>query len=207
MLVAACCSFFVIFKVTIFMIVVVQSPSVSSFTLTIPISPSTRPTTTSCTSKRFSGNIIIRNLQHQNLPVKSAVLFTSNPNSSQEEHPSKEHELLNDHQIDFTMGYLNKHHTDVLILFVQAFTQLGATQVKKNAFSGGSYEISNVKLRGIDYFGHHNVNGNEKDEDIDTTSNVGFLTLEAMVQIRSEKQPKLEVVTVPLGTFTACSSL
>lgn len=230
---SVCCSFFLI--ITVMVVVVIQSPSVSSFTLTIShishISNIKSSTTCfECTTTSFRNRN--RNLQRQiqgqkvlrvpskpssrGLLIPASTLLLSNPNNdnenndnknSSQEQPSKENDLLNDNQIDFTMGYLNKHHTDVLILFVQAFTQLGATQVKKNAFSGGSYEITNAKLIGIDYFGHRDgschVSGNEKDED--TSSKVGFLTLEAMVQIRSEKEPKLELVTVPLGTSLSFS--
>ena len=57
---------------------------------------------------------------------------------------------MNDKQLDFCMGYLNKHHTDLLILFAEVYSDLGRIKVKKNAFSGGSYKIDNAKIVNID---------------------------------------------------------
>ncbi len=99
--------------------------------------------------------------------------------------------LLNDSQIDFTMGYMNKHHGNVLIKFVEIFTQIGAEQLKKNAFSGGSYEILNAKLISIDY----------TESNIASGTGVGILTLEVNVQIRGKKEPTTEVVNVSLGKY------
>ena len=53
-------------------------------------------------------------------------------------------------QLDFTMGYLNKHHSDMLRAIVETFSELGQEQKKKNAWSGGSYQIEKATVVGID---------------------------------------------------------
>jgi adenylate kinase len=79
--------------------------------------------------------------------------------------------------VDFTRGYLNQHHGDLLNRFVEAFTEIGAEQAKRNAFSGGSYKILSSKLLFLDM---------EK------------LDLEVVVEIRGKSEPLLERVSVPL---------
>lgn len=49
-------------------------------------------------------------------------------------------------QLDFTMGYLNKHHSDLLTKFTLAFTEIGKEMKRKNAFSGGSFIVESAKL-------------------------------------------------------------
>lgn len=53
-------------------------------------------------------------------------------------------------QKDFCRGYLNKHHPSTLVKFVDAFTPLGAEKAKANTWSGGSFEIEEATLLGID---------------------------------------------------------
>lgn len=117
------------------------------------------------------------------------IKYTSSSNNSNVR-PS----LLDERQIDFTMGYMNKHYQGVLTKFVQVFTSLGTEQVKKNAFSGTSYEFCGAKLVGVDYRGH--INGNDNN---DACNDFGFLSLEATIQIRSEKQPNIEIIQISLG--------
>ena len=62
----------------------------------------------------------------------------------------EEGNTLNDKQIEFTLGYMNKHHPDVLRAFAESFSSLGQIMRKKNAWSGGSYEIKDAKAKGID---------------------------------------------------------
>ena len=54
--------------------------------------------------------------------------------------------VMNEDQKDFFMGYLNKHHSDLMVEFVNAFTEVGAVSRKRNAFSRGSFVVSSAKL-------------------------------------------------------------
>lgn len=56
---------------------------------------------------------------------------------------------LTEHQLDFVMGYLNKHHSDLLTSFAAAFSPLGTQMAKANAFSGGSFAIENARITDI----------------------------------------------------------
>lgn len=104
------------------------------------------------------------------------VLLKSTKSSSTS---GEESYQLDPKQLDFTMGYLNKHHTDLLISFAQAFSELGTKQSKKNAFSGGSYNINSAELVGIDM-------------------SQNTITLDVMVQERGKPESS-ERVIVPLG--------
>ena len=53
-------------------------------------------------------------------------------------------------QLDFVLGYLNKHHSDVLTKFAETFSELGIEKAKKNAWSGNAYSILSAKIVGID---------------------------------------------------------
>ena len=53
-------------------------------------------------------------------------------------------------QLDFVLGYLNKHHTDVLTKFAETYSELGIEKAKKNAWSGNAYSILSAKIVGID---------------------------------------------------------
>lgn len=145
--------------------------------------------------------------QHRVSSFAPMTSFTSITNMIKKNNPSSQLQShLNDNQIEFTIGYMNKHHRDVLKSFAQVFSPLGAIQVKKNAFSGGSYEIEDAKLVGIDYFGHdfdlscdYGGGSGGGDDNGDRECRVGFLSVEATVQIRNEKHPRFEQVKVPLG--------
>jgi hypothetical protein len=86
---------------------------------------------------------------------------------------------LDERQLDFTMGYLNKHHKDMLTTFVDVYTELGAEAAKRNAFSGGSFKIQDATIVGID---------------LDSDS----LELVVTVQDRSQNEPTIQKTTVPL---------
>lgn len=58
--------------------------------------------------------------------------------------------LFTPEQTDFTMGYINKHHSDILKKLCLTFTPIGSIQKQKNAFSGGSYVLHEAKLIDID---------------------------------------------------------
>ena len=61
-----------------------------------------------------------------------------------------ENNELTEKQLDFTLGYLNKHHKDVLAEFAKAFSDVGTAMAKANAFSGGSFVIESSKIVSID---------------------------------------------------------
>jgi adenylate kinase len=100
---------------------------------------------------------------------------------------------LNEDQLDFTMGYLNKHHSSLLKDLVAVFTDIGVTQAKKNAFSGGSFVIQNAKLIDIHY--DKNVQQQEQED-----PSLYYLTLEATIQIRGAKDTNIEIVNVSLNS-------
>ncbi len=57
---------------------------------------------------------------------------------------------LNKEQLEFSLAYLNEHHkADVLLPFVKAFSDLGTTAIKKNAWIGGSYQIIDASITDI----------------------------------------------------------
>ena len=92
----------------------------------------------------------------------------------------KPDQFLTEKQVDFTLGYLNKHHSDLLAEFAKAFSSLGTEAAKKNAWSGGSYVIEKSEIVGI----------NQK-----------ALELKITVQKRGESNPTIETVSMDLGTF------
>lgn len=80
-------------------------------------------------------------------------------------------------QMEFTLGYLNKHHGPMLRSFVLAFSKLGREQAKRNAISGGSYEVASAEIVGI---------------------SADSISLNAKVQIRGESELRAESVTISL---------
>lgn len=85
---------------------------------------------------------------------------------------------LSEKQLDFTLGYLNKHHSDFLIETAKAFSELGVEQVAANTFSGGSYIISEAEITSID-----------------------TKSLDLKVTIQRRTTTKIETVSVELGTY------
>jgi hypothetical protein len=85
---------------------------------------------------------------------------------------------LDAQQLDFAMGYLNKHHGDTLRAFAETFSELGVEQAKRNAWSGGSYTIQASKMVNI---------------------NVQQFELEVSIQLRNKKEPTIQRVVVDLG--------
>lgn len=53
-------------------------------------------------------------------------------------------------QRDFILGYLNKHHTDLLISLAEAFSSLGSEMAVANVWSGGSFAIASATIVNID---------------------------------------------------------
>ena len=85
---------------------------------------------------------------------------------------------LDEKQLDFTMGYLNKHHKDMLTTFVDVYTDLGSEAAKRNVFSGGSFKIQDARIVHID------------------SDN---LELEVTVKDRNKPEPIIQKTTVSLN--------
>jgi hypothetical protein len=90
-------------------------------------------------------------------PPASSALFSSQPSSEETEAALKEEEEstesiptdLTPHQLDFVCGYMNKHHSDVLRAWAEAFSSLGTEMAKANVMSGGSFRIESAELTNI----------------------------------------------------------
>jgi len=89
-----------------------------------------------------------------------------------------ERQFLDEKQLDFILGYLNKHHGNVFVSFAETFSKLGAEKAKKNAWSGGSYMILSATI-----------------VDINTES----FELDVEIQERS-KESTVKRVVIELGT-------
>jgi hypothetical protein len=89
--------------------------------------------------------------------------------------------VLDTNQIDFIMGYLNKHHTDFLKVVAEAFSSLGIELAKANAFSGGSMSILSSRIINI----------------VNTTC----ITLEVHVKKRNEKETQQRCIDISLNSF------
>eukprot|EP00985_Skeletonema_marinoi_P002633 scaffold1079_cov113-Skeletonema_marinoi.AAC.4 len=89
------------------------------------------------------------------LTLLSAVVAFSTPRpaaaaASSVSPTAEDNTYLNKEQLEFSIAYLNEHHkTDVLLPFVKAFSDLGTTAIKKNAWIGGSYQIIDASITDI----------------------------------------------------------
>eukprot|EP00984_Skeletonema_dohrnii_P025996 scaffold15239_cov120-Skeletonema_dohrnii-CCMP3373.AAC.1 len=89
------------------------------------------------------------------LTLLSAVVAFSTPRpgaaaASSVSSTAEDNTYLNKEQLEFSIAYLNEHHkTDVLLPFVKAFSDLGTTAIKKNAWIGGSYQIIDASITDI----------------------------------------------------------
>jgi adenylate kinase len=96
---------------------------------------------------------------------------------------------LTDFQLDFTIGYINKHHADFLLTLATITSPLGVTQAKRNSFSGGSYVLTSAKLKHLEY----NYPTCQDEEKVDSN-----LTVDVNVKIRGQKEEVIETVKIPL---------
>lgn len=121
-------------------------------------------------------------------PFTTTSLLLATPQSPTEESKSSQppaaasSSSLNADQLDFTCGYLNKHHGDVLGAIAETFSRLGEVKAKRNSWSGGSYKIDSAKI--VDIIGTQSI------------------VLDVMVQERNKKEAEVERVTVDLGRST-----
>jgi hypothetical protein len=94
------------------------------------------------------------------------------PQSQQEQAPQ-----LDAKQLDFVLGYLNKHHGEYLKKLAEAFSPLGSEMARANVWSGGSFVIQQAKIVHID------------------TTQVG---LEVQIHQRSQKEDSIRQVQFSL---------
>ena len=87
--------------------------------------------------------------------------------------------LFDEKKADFCRGYLNKHHSDVLCLFAEAYSELGTQQQRRNSFSGGSFKIVDSQV-------------------IDVSPE--RMELEVTIYDRSQSGPIMERVTIDLDS-------
>jgi len=100
---------------------------------------------------------------------------------SSDDDDDKVYAQLNAQQHDFIIGYLNKHHAQLLQEFAATFSDLGKEMANANTMSGGSFAIQQTRLVDLQY------HRNEASE----------LVLEVTVQRRGRDEEQ-RTVTVPL---------
>lgn len=83
-------------------------------------------------------------------PLESGGVVKQKQEQKQEPQRKRERRCLDEKQQDFVLGYLNKHHVDMLTKCAETFSQLGVEKAKKNAWSGGAYKILSATIVGID---------------------------------------------------------
>lgn len=124
---------------------------VQSFTLSSRAAPSAWPSGTSSLRPQCTATWTPRRSKSSSsttksliaLPPSSCRLFSTTKESSSGS-------ALNEKQLDFILGYLNKHHQDLLTAFAETFSTIGIEKAKKNAWSGGSFKIESARIVGID---------------------------------------------------------
>lgn len=120
----------------------------------------------------FSGGSRVASVQKPASSLTFLLAATSSSDTTTSKPPQ-----LDDNQLDFTMGYLNKHHADMLTTFAEAFTELGEEAERRNKFSGRSFKIVEAKLVNLD---------------------TDKLDLEVTVKDRDKPEPYVEKTSVPL---------
>jgi hypothetical protein len=95
----------------------------------------------------------------------------------------RECQFLDEKQLDFIMGYMNKHHGDLSTKLAENFSQIGVEKAKKNAWSGNSYQILSAKI-----------------VDINTKS----FELDVEIQIRGSDESTVKRVPIDLGKCYCC---
>ena len=142
-----------------------------------------------CRSCRIVGSFHQQPRRRSTSTTKVLLKATSSTSDNSEVNDSA---AFDEQSLDFTMGYLNKHHEDVLTNFAMAFTPIGVTQAKKNAFSGGAYIIQSASIVNII---HPKYNKRDK-------PNKSYFELDVTVQIRGEKEPTVERQKVDLDAIS-----
>jgi adenylate kinase len=89
---------------------------------------------------------------------------------------------LTEEQKDFCRGYLNKHHSDLVLRMVEVLTPVGQKVAKANVWSGGSMAVKMADIESVDE---------------------ASITIRAVVQKRKSGQmmeDEVETLTVPLDS-------
>lgn len=114
----------------------------------------------------------------EKVPSRLPLLASKSSSSSAVDSNNKSSPLT-EKQLDFTLGYLNKHHEDLLTEFARAFSSVGSEMAKANVWSGGSYAIESTEITAI---------------------STESLTLKVTVKLRGKDKAKVETVSVPLDS-------
>ena len=83
-------------------------------------------------------------------PLRAATSTPESNELGERDAFPRERRFLNEKQLDFVLGYLNKHHGIFLSKLAETFSQVGVEKAKKNAWSGGSYQILSSTIINID---------------------------------------------------------
>ena len=78
------------------------------------------------------------------LPATKSTSSSTSDELSDGDVIERKHQYLEEKQLDFMLGYLNKHHRIFLTKLAETFSELGVEKAKKNAWSGGSYTVSSA---------------------------------------------------------------
>lgn len=107
--------------------------------------------------------------------------------------------LLTSHQIDFVRGYLNKHHSDLLLAFAAAFSSLGSEMAIANVWSGGSFSLVSARLTDIAASLEEDDTTSNNNNNDTAKPNVSQLSLILAVTVhRRGKTPEERTVAIPL---------
>lgn len=82
--------------------------------------------------------------------VKSKALRPLGATAAPTEVVERERRVLDAKQLDFVLGYMNKHHGDLLVKIAETFSEVGAEKKRKNALMMNSYQIVSAKIVAID---------------------------------------------------------
>ncbi len=93
---------------------------------------------------------LVQSPNYHPLPQRSRRDISLDATTASDSVLERDRRTLDAKQLDFVLGYLNKHHSKVLTKFAETFSELGIEKAKKNAWSGNAYSILSAKIVGID---------------------------------------------------------
>ena len=117
----------------------------SSFTIHTEITKPCNPL-----NARSNGSRILYTPNYHPLSYRARSNLALGATTASDSVLERDRRTLDAKQLDFVLGYLNKHHSDVLTKFAETFSELGIEKAKKNAWSGNAYSILSAKIVGID---------------------------------------------------------
>ena len=128
-------------------------PVARSFPFLAALPPPLR-TTTGSTRQSFASILLLHeskqsssSVQKDDAPVGSSTA-AGTTTSAAASFPKKRQ--LEPDQLEFVLGYLNKHHSDVLKVFAEAFSPLGLEMLRANTASGGYMKVEEARAVNID---------------------------------------------------------